>query len=172
MAKPKLLDAYTRKSCTITATNPDYAVVAEWSDGNPKNEDRIGYFVSIDTDKSGSTIVKSNSTSKVRGVTVHDPGFSTNAGIDKFDEACDLLGPYNYVAIMGLVPVIDKGKCSVGTKCMPGDDGTAIPSEGLGYNVVDRVDDNHILILMEPQADTIGGLKFSVTADGILEITY
>ena len=36
---------------TVTSTGADYAEFFEWADGNPSNEDRVGYVVSLDGDK-------------------------------------------------------------------------------------------------------------------------
>lgn len=36
---------------TMTTNGADYAEFFEWSDGNPNNEDRVGYLVSLDGDK-------------------------------------------------------------------------------------------------------------------------
>lgn len=43
----------------------DYAEYFEWEDGNPDNEDRVGYFVELFTD----TIKKAEDSSKVLGIT-------------------------------------------------------------------------------------------------------
>lgn len=160
MSKPKLLDAYTPESLTIGAVNANYAEIGEWADSNPDSEDRIGYFVSVDNTTPGMTIVKATSTSDVRGVTMSSPGFSANASIDKYDESGNLLPRYDYVGFAGVIPVIDNGKCTINDRCMPDDNGTAIPSSNnLGYQVIDRIDDTHILILVEPQGDMIQRIK-------------
>lgn len=114
---------------TVISGNADFAEVGEWADGNVDDDDRIGYFVSIDTSSDGITMVKSNSTSDVRGVTVAAPAFSGNCSEDKFDSNKILLKQYDFVAVMGLVTVIDNGSCTINGRCMPSDDGTAIPDE-------------------------------------------
>lgn len=160
MSKPRLLDAYTKDSSTITAVNADYAEIGEWSDGNPGNENRIGYFVSVAESEAGITMIKSTSRKNVRGVTVEYPGFSTNADKNKFDESGYLLPRYSYVGLIGFVSVIDNGTCVVNERCMPADDGTAVPSSNeLGYQVIDRIDANHVLILVEPQGDALQRVK-------------
>lgn len=148
MSKPRLLDAYDKKTGNIMSVYDNYATVREWSDGNPNNEDRLGYFVSIDTTSAGSTIVKANADSEVLGVTIASPGFSSNASPDKFNSNNTLLSNYANVGFIGIVPVIDNGTCTVNGNCIPSSDGTAIPTTESGYRVVDRVDDTHILILI------------------------
>ena len=39
------------KSTITASTTADYAEFFEWLDGNPNNEDRVGYFVTLDGDK-------------------------------------------------------------------------------------------------------------------------
>ena len=53
---------------------------------------------------------------------------------------------------------------------MPADDGTAIPSDNdMGYHVIDRIDDAHILIAVEPGADMLNRIKtFANTTRTIL----
>lgn len=157
---------------TIISQNADYAEVGEWVDGNPDSEDRIGYFVAVDTGTSDITIGKATSTSDVRGVTVSTPAFSGNCSYDKFDDNGNLLKQYSYVAVMGIVPVIDNGTCTVNGRCMPSDDGTAIPSDNnLGYHVIDRIDDIHILITVEPGADMIQRIKNDIKNTSIPSYT-
>lgn len=151
------------KDGTIKSENADYAEVGEWADGNEADENRIGYFVSIDTSTPGATIIKATSASDVRGVTVKAPAFSGNCSRDKFDSSGKLLKQYVFVAVMGLVSVIDNGTCAINGRCMPNDNGTAIPSSNnMGYQVVDRIDDSHILIAVEPTADMIQRIKSDV----------
>ena len=47
-----------------SATGADYAEYFEWKDGNPNNEDRVGYIVTLDGDK----IVKANTGDDVLGI--------------------------------------------------------------------------------------------------------
>ena len=145
---------------TVISQNGNYAEIGKWSDNNVFDEYRIGYFVTIDDSESGITITKATSTKAVRGVTVSAPAFSGNASSDKFDDDENLLKPYEFVAVMGLVSVIDNGTCIVNDRCMPSDDGTAIPSSNnIGYQIVDRIDETHILIALEPGTDMIQRIK-------------
>ena len=153
----------TTTNNTVLSQNADYAEVGEWADGNSSNEDRIGYFVAIDNSSAGATMVKSSSTSDVRGVTVAAPAFSGNCSSDKFDSDGALLKQYDYVAVMGMVSVIDNGKCTINGRCMPTDDGTAVPSpNNMGYQVISRIDDTHVLIVVEPEADMIARIKSDI----------
>lgn len=139
---------------TVTSTNADYAEVGEWLDGNTAGEDRVGYFICIDNATPGTTIRKATASDDVRGVTVSTPAFSGNCATDKFDSDGALLSKYVYVAVMGIVSVIDDGTCVVNERCMPNANGTASPVSGkYGYHVIDRIDDTHILIALEPGAD-------------------
>lgn len=180
---------------TTTSGNADYAEVGEWIDGNPDNEDRIGYFIAIDNTTAGTTMVKATSTSDVRGVTVTSPAFSGNCSSDKFDietttetdpvtgatitttTSVDLKKQYDYVAVMGLVSVIDNGTCTINGRCMPNDDGTAVPSpNNMGYQVIDRIDSTHVLIAVEPGVDMLVRIKEDVTGlqdaiDAFVEIS-
>lgn len=151
---------------TVTSQNADYAEIEEWADGNAGDEDRIGYFVAVDTSSAGTTIVKATSTADVRGVTVSAPAFSGNCASSKYDaETGELLKQYDYVAVMGLVSVIDNGTCTINGRCMPSDDGTAVPSSNnLGYQVIDRIDSTHVLIAVEPGVDMIQRIKTDVAS--------
>ncbi len=149
---------------TVVSENAGFAEVGEWSDGNPNNEDRIGYFVSVDTSEPGKTMVKATSSSDVRGVTMLRPAFSGNTNADKYDSDGNLLKQYAYVGFAGFVPVIDNGTCEVNVHCMPADDGTAIPSpNNMGYQVIERIDNTHVLVLVEPQADMMVRIKSDVS---------
>ena len=150
----------TTKSGTVISHNADYAEVGEWADGNPNDEDRIGYFVAVDINSPGITMVKANSSSNVRGVTVKAPAFSGNCTSGKFDKNGELIKQYDFVAVMGLVSVIDNGTCTVSERCMPADDGTAVPStNSMGYQVISRIDNTHVLIEVEPSADMLNRIK-------------
>lgn len=145
---------------TVKSANPGYAEVFMWSDGNPDGEDRVGYFVGADLERSAAMVKKATSTSDIRGVSMAAPGFASNAPGGRFDENSSLLPQYCYVGLMGFAPVIDNGRCAVNDRCKPGDDGTAIQdNSGAGYLVVERLDDTHVLIMLDPDADLI--LKLS-----------
>ena len=147
----------------VTSENANYAEVGQWVDGNTNDEDRIGYFVAIDDTTEGRTMVKATSTADVRGVTVDSPAFSGGYSADKADSNGELSKQYDYVAIMGIVPVIDNGTCTVNGRCMPADDGTAIPStNNLGYQVIERIDSTHVMIAFEPGADMMNRIKDDV----------
>lgn len=163
--KPEDIGAAAASNGTVLSQNADYAEVGQWADGNPNSENRIGYFVAIDDTQAGTTIIKATSTKDVRGVVVTAPAFSGNCSADKFDSNGNLLKQYAYVAVMGLVSVIDNGTCTINERCMPNDSGTAVPStNNLGYQVIDRIDDTHILIAVEPGADMIQRIRTDVAA--------
>ena len=144
---------------TVVSSNADFAEIGQWSDGNPDNEDRIGYFVSISKTEEGITMVKATSTSDVRGVTISDPAFSANASEDKFENE-NLKKEYDFVVSAGFGTVIDNGTCTVNERCIPDDNGCAVPStNSMGYQVIERVDDTHVLILVEPNVDMLKRIK-------------
>jgi len=140
---------------TVISKNADLAEVGEWSDGNPTSENRIGYFAVLHQGVNGFIIDKATSTSDVCGVIVNAPAFSGNTN-NKYDANGNLKKQYDYIAMMGLVSVIDNGACSVPGRCMPSNDGTAIPSTNLfGFSVISRIDANHIEVFIRPAEDTI-----------------
>lgn len=161
---------------TVVSQNADFAEVAEWADGNPNNEDRTGYFVCADVPVHGIVMKKATSTDDVKGVTILAPAFAGNYTEDKVDSNGNLLPQYSYVAIIGFVPVIDNGTCEVGGRCMPDDNGCAIPSSNnMGYQVVNRVDENRVLIIIEPNGDMVQRIKADIgdieaALDGIIAI--
>lgn len=158
---------------TVVSENDDFAEVGEWSDGNTNNEDRIGYFVSVDTSEPGKTMVKATSSSDVRGITMMQPAFAGNVSADKYDTDGNLMKQYDYVGFAGFVPVIDNGTCEVNGHCMPADDGTAVPSSNnLGYQVIERIDSTHVLVLVEPQADMMVRIKEDVSQLSEEKISY
>ena len=171
----------TTANGTMLSQNADYAEVGEWADDNPSDEDRIGYFVAIDNSSTGATMVKATSTSDVRGVTVVSPAFSGNCSDDKFDIVTStetdpdtgetitkitskkLKKQYDYVAVMGIVSVIDNGTCEINGRCMPAEDGTAVPSpNNMGYQIIDRIDDTHVLAAVSPEADMMVRIRTDV----------
>lgn len=152
----------------VASPNADFAEVAEWSDGNPDNEDRIGYFVCFDVPTSGIIMRKANADDDVKGVTVANPSFAGNCTKDKFDENGKLLPQYEYVGVIGLVPVHDNGECVVGGRCVPADNGLAKPSPNdKGYQVVERYNDDMILIAIEPNGDMVYRLQEQIDKNGI-----
>lgn len=156
---------------TVISPSADFAEVGEWEDGNPDNEDRRGYFVAVaQVDDNTIKIRKATSKDDVRGVTASHPGFAGNASQDKYDANGTLLPQYDYVGLMGIVAVVDNGiftdnEILSGARCMPADDGTATNSaNNMGYGVLARLDENHILIAVEPGADMIQRIRCDITA--------
>lgn len=151
------------KDGTIVSQNADFAEVAEWGDGNPNNEDRTGYFVCADVPVNGIIMRKATSTDDVKGVSILAPAFAGNYTKDKLDSNGNLLPKYSYVAILGFVPVVDNGTCEVGGRCMPDDNGCAVPSSNnMGYQVVNRIDADRVLIIIEPNGDMVQRIKTRV----------
>lgn len=144
----------------VVSQNSNFAEIYTWSDANPNNDDRVGYFVSIDTSTSDVAIVKSKAESKVIGVTMTAPALASNANPEKFDGE-NLKPEYSYVGFMGLVPVrTDNTITTANVVCMPNNDGKAtLSSNDLGYQVVKIISDGWALIYVEPQTDTIQRMK-------------
>ena len=87
-------------------------------------------------------------------MTVTAPAFSGNCSNNKYDENGALLPKYSYVAVVGIVSVIDDGTCTVGGRCMPNENSIASAVDGeYGYLVIKRIDKNHVLIALEPGTD-------------------
>lgn len=144
----------------VVSQNSDFAEVYTWSDVNPKNEDRTGYFVSIDTSISDVAIVKAKANSEIIGVTMAAPAFAANANPEKFD-GDNLKSEYSYVGFMGLIPVrTDNTINTTNVRCMPNDDGKAtLSANDLGYQVVKIISYGWALIYVEPQVDTMQRMK-------------
>jgi hypothetical protein len=148
---------------TVVSKNDDYGEVMAWADDNPEAEDRAGYFVCFDHDSEGFTVKKAGIDDDVRGVSIISPAFASNATPDKYDDKGLLLPKYTYIGWTGFVPIIDKGRCTAGGRCMPDSDGTAKPSSNnMGYQVIERIDDSRVLILVEPQGDMIQRIKTDI----------
>lgn len=148
---------------TIVSSNADFAEVAEWADGNPDNEDRTGYFVCANFPVNGIVMKKATSLDDVKGVSILAPAFAGNYSKDKLDDNGRLLPKYSYVAIIGFVPVRDNGTCEVGGRCMPDDNGCAVPSSNsMGYQVINRIDENRVLIIIEPNGDMVQRVKTKI----------
>ena len=144
---------------TVLSSNADFAEIGEWADGNPNIEDRVGYFVSVDKTEAGITMKKATSESDVRGVTVETPAFAANASSDKFEDGL-LSYKYGYIAFAGFAIIYDYGRCAVNSRCISDDNGCAIPSDNtMGYQVIERVDGDRVLILVEPNADMLNRIK-------------
>lgn len=137
----------------VVSVGADYAEYGDWYDGNPDNQNRKGYFVTM---QSGTNkIRKATSASAIVGVTTDSAGFIGNYSKDaESDQSKGLVG------IVGQVSVIDNGTCTVGGRCMPNDSGTASPSSNnCGYLVIERIDSTHVKILVSPAIDMIQRIK-------------
>lgn len=150
---------------TIMAEKPGIAEVAEWVDGNRNNEDRSYWFVSARYDKYNDRLVinKATSLNNVYGVAVREAGFVSNCNEDKLGSNGMLLQQYAYVCVSGFAKVKDNGSCVAGGMCEPNNRAIAVPSSNLaGYKVIDRVDDNHILIFVDPSMKTINEFQDTI----------
>lgn len=152
---------------TIFIDNCGVADVATWIDGNANNEDRYGYFVSVgyNTYNKTLTATKATSINDVYGVSVDQVGLATNCNEDKLDRLGNLLLRYAYVCTSGFAKVIDNGSCTVGKMCVPNSQGIAVASNNdVGYKVVSRVDDRHVIIFVDPSMQTINTFQTTMNS--------
>lgn len=141
----------------VVSVGADYAEYGDWADGNPDGENRKGYFVTIAPNSNDIQIA--NSASAITGVTTDSAGF-----IGNYSKGAESDASKGLVGIVGQISVIDNGTCTVGARCMPTDDGTAVPSSNnCGYLVIDRIDSDHVRILVAPTIDMIQRIKTDVS---------
>lgn len=135
---------------TIYATGADFGEYFEWYDGNPNNEDRTGYFVTLHEDTGKIKIA--NSEDDILGITTDSEAFIGNYGEDKKNNP-----KYAIVGLIGVVSVRECSniKCSVGGYCMPNDLGLASGTEDLGYQVVKRVNKDYVQVMLNCGSDMI-----------------
>lgn len=163
---------------TYSSSGADYAEMFEWQDGNPDGEDRRGMFVTLDgkyirlansKDTYILGVVSGNPT--VLGDTAEDQWADMYErdifGALKHDNTTEnglVLNPeYNndkeYIArgqrkewdaigLMGKLVVVDDGTCEVNGFCATNDNGIGTKSK-TGYRVMERLDENHIRVLVK-----------------------
>lgn len=135
---------------TIYATGADFGEYFEWYDGNPNNEDRTGYFVTLHEDTGKIKIA--NSEDDILGITTDSEAFIGNYREDKKNNP-----KYAIVGLIGVVSVRECSniKCSVGGYCMPNELGLASGTEDLGYQVVKRVNEDYVQVMLNCGSDMI-----------------
>lgn len=153
----------------------DYAEYFEWLDGNTKNQDRVGLFVTLDGDK----IKLANKGDYILGVISANPSIVGNSAEldwhDKYktdvygrliyDESHNLILNENYndtleyiprgarkeyskVGLLGQLVVQDDGTCKINGYCTASANGVATKSDS-GYRVIKRIDETHIKIILK-----------------------
>lgn len=153
----------------------DYAEYFEWLDGNTKNQDRVGLFVTLDGDK----IKLANHGDYILGVISANPSIVGNsAELDWHDKyKTDVYGrliydeshnpivnenyddkleyvprgarkEYSKVGLLGQLVVQDDGTCEVNGYCTASVNGVATKSDS-GYRVIKRIDETHIKIILK-----------------------
>lgn len=153
----------------------DYAEYFEWLDGNTKNQDRVGLFVTLDGDK----IKLANKGDYILGVISANPSIVGNSAEldwhDKYktdvygrliyDESHNLILNENYndtleyiprgarkeyskVGLLGQLVAQDDGTCKVNGYCTASVNGVATKSDS-GYRVIKRIDETHIKIILK-----------------------
>ena len=153
----------------------DYAEYFEWLDGNTKNQDRVGLFVTLDGDK----IKLANKGDYILGVISANPSIVGNSAeldwYDKYktdvygrliyDESHNLILNENYndtleyiprgarkeyskVGLLGQLVVQDDGTCKINGYCTASANGVATKSDS-GYRVIKRIDEIHIKIILK-----------------------
>lgn len=149
---------------TTISENFGFADVAKWEDNNPDNEKRYGYFVTASYGLNGLVVNKATSIDDVYGVAVEEVGFASNCLEGNLGRSGDLLPKYAYVCTSGFATVIDDGTCVIDGICVPKNDGTATySSSAVGYRVIDRIDENHIFIFVDPSMRTINNFQTNIT---------
>lgn len=149
---------------TTISENFGFADVAKWEDNNPDNEKRYGYFVTASYELNGLVVNKATSIDDVYGVAVEEVGFASNCLEGNLGRSGDLLPKYAYVCTSGFATVIDDGTCVIDGICVPKNDGTATySSSAVGYRVIDRIDENHIFIFVDPSMRTINNFQTNIT---------
>lgn len=200
-ARTNVFRITTAGKCTGVATfmpsGADYAEYYEWADGNPNDEDRRGYFVTLD----GNKIRKANADDDyILGVISATPSIVGNTHsenwkgmyltdvfgerltevvevpetiIEGTDEVIpahteirpiinpeyDSTKPYagrdkraewDAVGTHGQLVVLDDGSCEINGYCAVADNGAATKADGkTEYRVIERLDDNHIRIVIK-----------------------
>ena len=153
----------------------DYAEYFEWLDGNTKNQDRVGLFVTLDGDK----IKLANKGDYILGVISANPSIVGNSAEldwhDKYktdvygrliyDESHNPIVSENYndtleyvprgarkeyskVGLLGQLVVQDDGTCKINGYCTASVNGVATKSDS-GYRVIKRIDETHIKIILK-----------------------
>lgn len=191
-------DGKTYAKGSYTASGADYAEFFEWADENTNNEDRVGFFVTLDGLKikkaksgdyilgivSGNPCVVGNSDEEWKGRYITDnfnryitesykepftyfdeeKGEEVTIEMDctKFKENPDYdpekeyeqrenRPEWDYIGMIGVLPVYDDGSCQINGYCTVNDDGIATACERgeNAYRVVDRVTDNIIKVIFK-----------------------
>ena len=153
----------------------DYAEYFEWLDGNTKNQDRVGLFVTLDGDK----IKLANHGDYILGVISANPSIVGNSAEldwhdkyktnvygrliydelhnpivnENYDDTLEYVPrgarkEYDKVGLLGQLVVQDDGTCEVNGYCTASVDGMATKSDS-GYRVVKRIDETHIKIILK-----------------------
>lgn len=148
-----------------------------WYDGNPKGEDRSGYFVSIvpGTDE----IEICDSTHDVYGISVSQSGFVGNQN-SLYKKGNVLVNnrsndtSYAIVGIIGAMRVRTDGTAINGDYVVPNMYGEATPSKNkYGYKVISTnnyASGNFVTIAITPQSDALSRLESSVAGGDLGEL--
>lgn len=163
---------------TYSSSGADYAEMFEWQDGNPDGKDRRGMFVTLDgkyirlansKDPYILGIVSGNPTvlgdtaedqwadmyeRDIFGALKHDSttenGLVLNPNYDNEKQyiARGQRKEWDAVGLMGKLVVVDDGTCEVNGFCAANDNGIGTKAE-TGYRVMERLDKNHIRVLVK-----------------------
>ena len=154
-----------------SASGADYAEYFEWLDSNPDNEDRVGYFVTLDGNKikianegdyilgvvSANPLVIGNNDMQWQGkfkkdefgrFILEDRAYVINPDYDETQEYIFRKdrAEWSTVGLLGQLVVYDDGTCEVNSYCKCSSNGIATKSDN-GYRVIERINDNLIKIL-------------------------
>lgn len=121
----------------------DYAeFIKPWADGNPEQEDRYCYMVTV---KDG-LLYKGNAGDHIFGITSKNPSVIGNHDKD-LNQMTDK--KWTCVGMRGIVPVYDDGSCIVGQFCKCGNGGIATYANEQSfetYFVIERLSPNMISV--------------------------
>lgn len=163
---------------TITPGGADYSETYEWLDGNPKNEDRRGLFVTLEgkfirlaTSEDDYILGAISATPSICGDTydMHWQGKYQKDifGVLKRDKKGNLILSEDFdpnqvyipqssrrekakVGTHGKLVIIDDGTCQVNHYCKPAINGIGTHTEDRNYyRVLERLDNNHIRIVIK-----------------------
>ena len=163
---------------TVASSGADYAEYFEWLDANANKKDRRGLFVTLDGDKirlaskedhyvlgiiSGNPTVIGDGADiqwhdqykrDIFGSYIHsddtynhlvlNPDYNPNKKyISRSDRP-----EWDPVGLMGKLICVDDGTCEVNGYCYPSSNGIGTKAE-TGYRVMERLDENHIRVLVK-----------------------
>lgn len=151
----------------VVSQGYDYAEYFQWADGNPDNEDRTGYFVTIV--ENTRTIRKATSEDKILGITSKTASIIGNWQENERDSSWAIVG------MLGVVEAKHDGTCTQNGYAMVNDNGEAtLTDKPFGYKIVNvDTEDDTVELVLGNDSDMIARIKTSITEikEDIREVT-